>query len=53
MKSKRFTTYRKEDPKTLDFKEELEDSNSFDEREQSNKKDSIFEDIRFVDEEIK
>ena len=35
----------------LSFKEELKDSNSFDEREQSNKKDSTFGNIKLVNEE--
>ena len=49
----RFTTYRKEDFEILNFEEELENSNNFDEKEQSNKKDSTFEDIELVNKEIK
>ena len=51
LKSERFTTYREEDLKILSFEEESEDSNSFDEKEQSSKKDSTFGNIEFTDEE--
>ena len=50
---KRFTTYRKKDSETLSFEEELENSNSYDERKQSNKKDLTFKNTKFVNEEIK
>ena len=46
-------TYRKENPRTLNFEEELENSNSSNEREQSSKKDSTFEDTRLVNEKTK
>ena len=51
MKLKEFTTYRKENSKTLSLEKELKNLNSFDEREQSSKKDSTFEDIEFVNKE--
>ena len=53
MKSKQFTTYRKENLETLRFEEELKNSSSFDERKQFNKKDLVFEDTRLVNEETK
>ena len=46
-------TYREENPETSSLEEELEDSNSFDEREQFSKEDSISEDTGPTDEETK
>ena len=53
LKSERFTTYQKEDSKISSSKKELENSSSFDERKQSNKKDLTFKDTKLVNEEIK
>ena len=52
LESKQFTTYREKNSKTLNLKKELENSSSSNEKEQSSKKDSVFENTRFVDKEI-
>ena len=51
LKSERFTTYREKNSETSSPEEESEDLSNFDEKEQSSKKDSIFGDTRFTDEE--
>ena len=51
MELEQFTTYRKEDSRTLSPEKELEDSSNFDEGEQFSKKDSTFGDTEFVDKE--
>ena len=49
MELERSTTYREENLKTSSLEEELRDLSSFNEKEQSSKKDSIFGDIKSTD----